>query len=179
MMRLEFTLRQLPGFVDVTLVPNVEPEALGCRASGFGFPVCTATVSFEGQGYAAALGWIQLVRSTDGPGPGVQFEMDPYEPLGTLPHPFCWFGFAPMLFDAPSRARRDDLDWTANSFLAFIGEPHEVRAILGFSWGFVVREQVVVIEDAAPLAADTWAAHLPLLRHAHPSWRFASGYHNR
>jgi hypothetical protein len=42
-MRLEFTLRQLPGCVDVTLAPNVEPEALGCRASGFGFPVCTAT----------------------------------------------------------------------------------------------------------------------------------------
>jgi len=68
---------------------------------------------------------------------------------------------------------------TAQSFLAFIGEPHQVRAILGFSWGFVVREQAVVIEDAAPLAADTLAAHLPLLRDAHPSWRFASGYHNR
>jgi hypothetical protein len=154
--RLEFTLRQLPGFVDVTLVPNLEPEALGCRAAGFGFPVCTATVSFEGRGYAAALGWIQLVRSTDGSGPCGQFEMDPYEPLGTLPHPFCWFGFAPTLFDAPSRVRRDDLDWTAHSFLAFIGEPHEVRVILGFSWGFVVREQAVVIEDAAPLAADTF-----------------------
>jgi hypothetical protein len=94
-------------------------------------------------------------------------------------HPFCWFGFAPTLFDAPSRARRDDLDWTAHSFLSFIGEPHEVRAILGFKWGFVVREHAVVIDDAAPLAADTWDAHLPLLRHAHPSWRFSSGYHNR
>jgi hypothetical protein len=29
------------------------------------------------------------------------------------------------------------------------------------------------------LAVDTWTAHLPLLRHAHPSWRFASGYHDR
>lgn len=46
--RIEFTLRQLPGLVDVTLVPNVDPGALGCRPSGFGFPVCTATVSFQG-----------------------------------------------------------------------------------------------------------------------------------
>jgi len=42
-MRFEFTLGGLPGAVDVTLVPNEHPEALGCRATGFvGFPVCTA-----------------------------------------------------------------------------------------------------------------------------------------
>jgi hypothetical protein len=105
--------------------------------------------------------------------------MDPYEPLGILPHPFCWFGFAPTLFDAPSRARLEDMDWTAHSFLSFIGGPREARAILGFSWGFAVREQAVAAEGVAPLPPDTWDAHLPLLRQEHPSWRFASGYHDR
>ena len=178
-MRFEFTLRELPGAVDVTLVPNEHPEALGCHASGFGFPVCTATVSFEGRGYTAALGWIQLVRSTDSAGGGTQFEMDPYEPLGILPHPFCWFGFAPTLFDAPSRARLEDMEWTAHSFLSFIGGPQEARAILGFSWGFVIREQAVEPEAVASLTPDAWDAHLPLLRREHPSWQFAFGYHDR
>ena len=178
-MRFDFTLRELPGAVDVTLVPNEHPEALGCRATGLGFPVCTATVSFEGRGYTATLGWIQVVRSTDGLVGGTRFEMDPYEPLGILPHPFCWFGFAPTLFDAPSRARLVDTDWTAHSFLSFIGAPHEVRAILGFSWGFVIRKQAIAAEAVAPLAPETWDAHLPLLHRDHPAWRFPSGHHSR
>jgi hypothetical protein len=178
-MRFEFTLRELPGAVDVTLVPNEHPEALGSRATGLGFPVCTATVSFEGRGYTAALGWIQVVRPTDSLGDGARFEMDPYEPLGILPHPFCWFGIAPTLFDAPSRATLVDMDWTAHSFLSFIGAPQEVRAILGFSWGFVIRGQAIAAEAVAPLARETWDAHLPLLRREHPAWRFASGYHSR
>ena len=48
--------------------------------------------------------------------------MDPFEPLGRLAHPFCLFGFAPTLFDAPSRDSRAPIVWTAHSFLAFIGE---------------------------------------------------------
>jgi hypothetical protein len=124
------------------------------------------------------LGWIQLVRSTDVGDGGSQFEMDPYEPLGTLPHPFCWFGPTPTLFDAPSRRTRADMDWVAHSFLSFIGKPQEARAILGFNWGFLLRDQEVSIEPVAPLAPSEWDAHLPLLRRQHPSWQFASGYND-
>jgi hypothetical protein len=39
---------------------------VGCPAFARDFRVRTATVTYAGQGYKAALGWIQLVRSTDG-----------------------------------------------------------------------------------------------------------------
>jgi hypothetical protein len=175
-MHLEFVLRDLPGAVEVTLEPNVDPAALGCRPWGRGFPVCTATVSYAGRGYAAALGWTQLVRSTDGTGGGADFELDPYEPLGRLPHPFCWFGFTPTLFDAPSRRSREPIEWAAHSFLCFIGREREARAILGFGWGFAIREDKISIEEPQPLPAGEWDGHVPLLRAEHPTWEFALGY---
>jgi hypothetical protein len=178
-MRLEFTLRDLPGSVDVVLEPNDDPEALGCRPWGRGFPVCTAKVAYAGRGYAAALGWMQLVHSTDDASARAAFEPDPYEPLGQLSHPFCWFGFAPTLFDAPSRRSRPDMEWTAHSFLGFIGAPREARAILGFSWGFAVREGDVTIGRATPLEAAEWDAHMFVLRGTHPTWQFAAGYRDR
>lgn len=175
-MRFEFTLGGLAGAVDVTLVPNEHPEALGCRPTGLGFRVCTATSALRD-----AVTWPRWAGSRSSAqrmasAVARSFEMDPYEPLGILPHPFCWFGFAPTLFDAPSRGMLDDMEWAAHSFLSFIGGPHEACAILGFSWGFVVREQAIAVEEVAPLTPETWDAHLPLLRREHPAWRFTSGY---
>jgi hypothetical protein len=73
-----------PGLVAVAVEVNDDPEALGCRPAARGFPYCSATVSHPARGYAAALGWIQLVRSTDGLSGGDEFDMDPYEPLGPV-----------------------------------------------------------------------------------------------
>jgi hypothetical protein len=159
-------------------VANEDPEALGCHPTRRGFPACTAEVGYDAGGYAAMFGWIQLVRSSHAVGGG-EFEMDPYEPLGSLPHPFCWFGLTPTLFDAPSRPTRSDMDWLAHTFLCFIGDHNEARALLGFSWGFAIADGVISIRGAAPVAAPTWDEHLALLHREHPSWRFASGYHDR
>jgi hypothetical protein len=178
--RLSFALRGLHGRVEVAIEPNRDPAALGCRPEALGFPVCKATVDYAGRGYAAALGWIQLVRDTAGEGAGEGFELDPFEPLGRTPHPFCWFGFAPSLFDAPSRASREPLDWTAHSFLGFVGErEHEARAILGFHWGFAIRERKIAIAEPGPLGSGDWDAHRPLLSREHPDWDFAPGYRDR
>ena len=177
-MRMPFTLRGRAGSVAITVGTNDDPKALGCRPSARGFPVCTAEVTCEGHGYAAMFGWIQLVRSTDGAADGAEFEMDPYEPLGALPHPFCWFGLTPALFDAPSRRSLNDIEWLAHSFLAFVGDPRETRAILGFSWGFTLAGGRMSIQGPRPVSADGWDEHLPLLRREHPAWRFASGYHD-
>jgi hypothetical protein len=166
---LDFALRDLAGTVRVALEPDDDR----------GFPVCTATVEYAGRGYAAMLGWIQLVRSTDNASGGEEFEVDPYEPLGRQSHPFCWFGVAPTLFDAPSRRTDADLDWTAHTFLGFVAETNEVRALLGFGWGFVVRDGVVTLAPAEPLVAGTWDAHLPLLRREYPTWEFGAGYRDR
>jgi hypothetical protein len=102
---LDFTLHEQPGWVEVTIQRNQDPEALGCAPDALDFPVCTATVTYRRQGYLAALGWIQVVRSTDGASGGKRFELDPFELLGQLPHPFCWLGFTPRLFDAPRERR--------------------------------------------------------------------------
>jgi len=121
-MDLPFNLEGAPGRVAVAVEVNDDPEALGCVPAARGFPYCTATVSHPARGYAAALGWIQLVRSSDGDRGGDEFEIDPYEPLGHVPHPFAFFGFLPTLFDAPSRDPVIDMDWLAHSFLCRLTE---------------------------------------------------------
>jgi hypothetical protein len=138
-MRLDFELMEARGSIEVVIAPNSDPEALGCPPRARDFPVCTATVTFAGQGYNAALGWVQVVRSTDSESAGREFEMDPFEPIGQSPHPFCFFGFAPTLFDAPARRSREDMDWRAETFLCFVPrdtDTREARALLGFAWGF-------------------------------------------
>jgi hypothetical protein len=172
-MRLDFTLHGHEGSVAVAIEPNDDPQALGCEPYAREFPVCTATVRYAGRGYLSALGWIQLVCSTDS---GDRFEPDPFEALGRLPHPFCWFGFQPTLFDAPSRPKRIPMDWTAQSFLCTIADPSEVRAILGFAWGFEIAGEAIALAAARSLEPSAWDAHLPLLHAEYPAWRFAPGY---
>jgi hypothetical protein len=177
--RLDFRLRDASGSVEVLVEPNTDPESLGCPLFARDFPVCTATVAYGGKGYKAALGWVQLVRSTDGASAGKAFEMDPFEPLGPSPHPFCFFGFAPVLFDAPARPKREDMDWTAETFLCFVAmdsNQREVRAILGFSWGFSIRSKQISLTPPVRLSAAEWNKHRPLLRREHPAWSFATGY---
>jgi hypothetical protein len=177
--RLDFALRRASGWVDVAVEPNTNPEALGCPAFARDFPVCTATVTSAGDGYRAAFGWVQLVRSTDGASAGNEFEMDPFEPLGPSSHPFCFFGFAPVFFDAPARRSREDMDWRAETFLCFVPtdtDRREARAILGFSWGFRIREETISVRPPVDLPAVAWDEHRTFLRAEHPGWVFASGY---
>jgi hypothetical protein len=177
--RLDFRHLGASGWVDVAVEPNTNPEALAKPSFARDFPVCTATVTFAGEGYKAAMGWVQLVRSTDGAGAWKEFEIDPFEPLGPSTHPFCFFGFAPVLFDAPARPSREDLDWGAETFLCFVPmevDTHETRAILGFSWGFSIREAAISLTPPTRLPPLEWDKHHPLLRREHPAWAFASGY---
>jgi hypothetical protein len=136
-------------------------------------------VNYAARGYNSAFGWIQLVCSTDGPGGGKQFEMDPFEPLGPTPHPFCFFGFKPLLFDAPARSSREDMEWKAESFLCFVPAEEasrEARALLGFGWGFTIRAGAISLSAPAQLPPAEWDKHHRLLSREHPGWGFASGY---
>ncbi len=160
--------------VAVQIGANEDPAALGCREAARGYPVCRATIAPPARGYDDALGWIQLVASTDSGDGG--FAMDPFEPLGEAATPFCFFGFAPVLFDAPSRPTRADVDWVAHSFLAEVTDTEAAAAILGFSWGFRIRDGAIAIAAPAPLRGDdAWDRHLPVLATAHPGWTFAPG----
>jgi hypothetical protein len=178
MLRLEFERAGIPGSVEVEVGVNADPEALGCPPYARGFPFCRATVRPAARGYADALGWVQLVSSTDLSG---EFRIDPFEPLGEVSHPFCFFGFSPTLFDAPHRDQREDTDWIAHSFLCGLGErplepSSEVDALLGFSWGFQIRDSQIVVGAAGILGPEAWDSHLEYLRGAFPGWSFLPGF---
>lgn len=168
-LRLDFRRAGHPGRVEVEVGSNHDPDSLGTLAYAYGFPYCRATIDHPARGYIGAVGWVQLVADSQR---GGEFQLDPYEPLGPVSHPFCFFGFAPTLFDAPSRSRRDDVDWTANSFLCDLAAPDQIRAILGFSWGFSIRDGEIEIKPAATLEPDDWNRHLSVLKSSCPPWSF-------
>jgi hypothetical protein len=99
--------------------------------------------------------------------------MDPLEFLGQVSHPFCFFGIAPTLFDAPARTARPDMDWECHSFLCCVegDDRREVRQLTGFSWGFRIASGRV---DLFPVTADaSWSRHQDLLTRSYPAWRFS------
>src|SRR6201992_3600783 len=98
-MRIDSLHATKAAAVRVEVAVNDDPRALGCSDDSRGLPYCRAVIEQDARGYADALGWIQLADSSDPPG---GFQIDPFEPLGEVTHPFCFFGFAPTLFDGTS-----------------------------------------------------------------------------
>jgi hypothetical protein len=178
-MELPFVLRGVEGLVVVDYGRNVDPGAVGCLDETRDFPVCTALVEYPKRGYNALMGWVQLVRSDDNQSGGREFELDPLAFLGDLPHPFCWLGICPTLFDVPSRSPRRPMHWVARSYLCVpddIGDGLGVYALVGFEWGFRIEGADVVLEPPSPLDASAWNEHLPTLCEKFPDWRFPSGF---
>jgi hypothetical protein len=184
---LPFALRGLPGRLDIAVEANHDPERFGCglladdidARAAEGFPVCTATIRYDRDGYAAAFGWIQLVRSTDDPTGGAEFDLDPLALLCDVETPYAFFGVKPLLFDAPFRATRDDLRWQAHTFLCFAPDAvmsKVVHATTGFSWGFDLTGGRFTFDVPRPLSPAEWDAQLPRLTDSYPSWTFVSGF---
>lgn len=178
-MEIGFALRGIDGVVIVEYARNDDPSSVGAGVDGTGFPFCHATVRYPARGYDAVLGWVQLVRSDDNESHGREFEIDPLDFLGDVPHPFCWIGLEPQLFDAPSRSPRRDMDWLAHSFLCVPDgsdrDGFEVHALLGFSWGFRVRDEVITLVPPSLVGAQEWDDHQALLSERYPAWRFVGG----
>ena len=162
------------------MVPNEDPQALGCELldssllpdAALGFPVCRATVALAADGYAAALGWVQLVRSTDDED---VFKPDPLALFREVATPFAFFGIRPELFDAPFRFPREDLTWTAHSFLCAVPDgvmSRVVSPVVAFSWGFEIRPAALTLTTPAELPLSSWDAHVPALSAAWPTWTF-------
>jgi hypothetical protein len=179
-MDIDFVLRGIQGRVSVTFSRNEVPELVGSGAESVGFPTCDATVDYPANGYNALLGWVQLVRSDDNISRGDEFEIDPLDFLGDVPHPFCWIGIAPRLFDAPSRSPKQDLGWTARSFLCVpdgsADAGLEVHALLGFSWGFSVRNEEIRLVPPTLLGPADWDEHKQVLTSGYAAWRFVPGF---
>lgn len=180
MIKLPFRWNDAEGSVRAGIGINDNPAVLGCSEIARGFPYCRATVEHPGEGYADVLGWVQLMNSSLH---GEGFQLDHFEPLGRPQHPFAFYGWSPTLFDAP---HSDEGDWEflAQSFLCGLGGElleyrHEVRAVLGFSWGFSIRDGSIESFGPAPLSSQDWDLHRDYLteRYAKWSWKFPSGFH--
>jgi len=165
----------------VEIRENDDPRAYGCTEAARGFPICTAIVEHPAIGYADMLGWVQVVERDDKPG---GFLSDPLELLTDVTHPFAFFGTSPTLFDNPHRDDEQDWDFLAHSFLCGLGGElfefrREVRAVLGFSWGFSRRGREVEYFEPAPVSAEDWNGHRDYLASAYPAWSFAEGLQQR
>lgn len=176
---MPFSWSGVDGLVRVEFGINDDPAAFGCAEFARGFPYCRATVEPRAQGYADMLGWVQLVDASYS-NRGEGFVTDGFEPLGPLPHPFGFYGVSPTLFDAP-HTDDEDADFLAHSFLCGLGGEllefrHEVRAVLGFSWGFSKRGEEIRFSGPASLSDEEWDRHLDYLTRVFPRWTFATGY---
>jgi hypothetical protein len=74
------------------------------------------------------------------------------------------------------------MEWSAETFLCFVPmqtNRREARAILGFKWGFTIREKVVSLTSPSRLAPGEWNKHRAFLQREHPGWAFADGFRNQ
>jgi hypothetical protein len=186
---LPFELRGKPGRIVVELTRNEDPERWGCDHLLFGeptnlalgYPVCSARVEVEANGYGAVFGWIQVVQSSDGATGGRSFEVDPIAVYRNVPTPFAWFGVKPTLFDAPFRFSREGLTWICHAYLCFLPDAvlsPRVRALTGFEWGFEVSAEDTRSFGPLPLLSSAWDENALVLREAYPQWEFDDGFHS-
>jgi hypothetical protein len=177
-MELPYRWNGTEGRVLVEVGVNDDPAALGCGDYARGFPYCTAKIEHPALGYGDMLGWVQLVELSSREG---GFKIDELELLTEVTHPFAYFGTAPTLFDAPHTDELNDWDFTAHSFLCGLGGElvefrREVRAVLGFGWGFSKRGPQIEIFGPRVLSPADWDDHREYLQQAYPKWSFAAGF---
>jgi len=178
-LELPFRWLDTEGSARAELRDNDDPAALGCPEFARGYPYFCATVEPLAVGYNRILGWVQLVDSNRHE-PG--FVIDPFVPINSEPpNPFAFYGWSLTLFDAP-HSDFESWDFHAHSFLCGLGGElhdlrHEVRPILGFSWGFSKQGQEFEFFGPDPLEAADWDGHRDYLRRTYPAWKFAPGFH--
>jgi hypothetical protein len=138
--------------------------------------MCNATVTASSDyGYAAMYGWVQLVRETS-LASTAPWEMDLIPISETLNSPLIYFGTEPKLFDAPFRIHREDIDWTAWSFLTYIPDclmTKVVHPILVFEWGFRIEGGKVTVKTLKMVdVQEAWEVQRDLMEERFPGWSF-------
>ena len=180
-----FSLRGRPAAIAVTITANDDPVTVGCDLldprlppdTATGYPVCRAVVESGWDGYAAACGWIQVVRASDGDEGPERFGLDPLAMFRDVNTPYAFFGVKPLLFDAPFRDSRADLDWEARSFLCATPDgvmSQQVEPLAAFAWGFRDFDAQIAMSDPQMLPLAAWDSHAPMLAERYPGWTFAS-----
>ena len=186
--KVPFRLRGFKGEVIVEYGINQDPARWGFGKSvlgeeyppkmALGFPVVEASVDYEGAGYGAYMGWVQIVRYQlhDTNEQVTVFDVAPQ--IKDTDVPYMSFGIRPTLFDAPGFDRQE-VTWDADSFLVHSPDgvlSRRVNAITGFKWGYrVQRGQVETLPLTLAQESD-WDRNLPELRGRYPTWAFGSSW---
>jgi hypothetical protein len=186
MTNIPFSIKNESGSISVRVARNA-----GAKHSGFdplgpmahwnlkGFPVVKATVAFNGTGYRAIFGWIQIVHLDfphDGRKKSVVDVIPSHIGLGV---PFAYIGHLPTLFDAPARH-----PWSAGSFTAeaFLCKPplltrtEPIEFIAGFRWGYKIDGHSGELKHfpVKQIGASAWAKNRGLIAKKYPKWKLGS-----
>jgi hypothetical protein len=195
--RFAFRLRGAEGSVSVSFEANEDPQRWGYGVLGLewpaelaqGLPALTARTEIALHGYAAVMGWVQVVRidvlesshslvdGVDKAPAGHHEWVDGPPQLRGLGVPFTSFGACPTLFDAPA-STESDTTFLADSWLTASPDAlisRESFPLLGLRWGYSTRtEQPPELHEPTELDSADWAQALPLLRETFPDWQFRS-----
>jgi hypothetical protein len=196
-----FSLRGREGHVTITYQANEDPEHWGYgilklpwpSSLAKGLPVLKAQVSTSLEGYAAVMGWIQIVRihvseSSTSLVPGGEKApagdhawVDGPPQFRGLGVPFVSFGQCPTLFDAPA-STESDIRFVADSFLTVSPDAlisRRSQACFGLRWGYSTRTGLKPeLVPPSPLNASDWHQALPILEERYPDWSFDPTWHS-
>lgn len=185
-MTISFKLRGLDGRVEIRRQANDDPRRWGYSlledALGFspdraeGFPMVSARVRYAGEGYGAAMGWVQTVRMRELGSLEEQAIVDKPPQLEDDGCPYCFWGPEPSFFDAPSITARLEM-WSAHAFL--VASPDAVmtkgaRPLCGFSWGYSNLGPTPESEVLRPIGEKEWSSACDVLAERYPAWRFGA-----
>ena len=165
---IPFLLRGASGTVSVEYGVNEDPVRWGWAVLGLewfspelvrGFPIVQATVDHPAEGYAAAMGWLQVVRyDVRDPGEEEQvtvFDVPPQ--LAETDTPYAAFGVRPTFFDAPAMGAKD-ATWACRHLPRLHarrsvepGHPADLRVLMGLP--APRRRRCSWIHSASPMRA--------------------------
>jgi len=190
-----FSFRGREASAAVTYGRNEDPERWGYGLLALpwpaslarGLPVLEVDVSTPLEGYAAVMGWIQVVRihvadsSTSlVPGgekapPGEHIWVDVPPQLQALGVPFVSFGRCPTLFDAPA-STESDVRFVADAFLTASPDAlisRRSQACFGVRWGYstTLGEPAELLPPSSLHQSD-WEQAIPTLQAHFPDWGF-------
>lgn len=181
-MTIPFRIRGTDGEVRVEYLINEDPRRWGNtllegaaqlsgEEIGRGFPVCRATVTYAGEGYAAVMAWIQILRFS-GTQNGVLVDQPPQ--LEGSGMPYVYWGPCPAFFDNPFTTSRG-VHWTADAFLVVSPDAvmtRVVQPVCGFSWGYSTEGEETRALPLTAIDSAAWPAACAILRPRYPHWEF-------
>jgi hypothetical protein len=174
----------VPGRAQVNYTINEDPDRWGYPVLGLealvdrsrGCPVVEATVEYPREGYAAVMGWIQVVshRAAPAPQPEVLVDVAPQMREVDAAMPYFAFGVRPTLFDAPS-TDDEDYEMSARAFLTASPDAvmsPVVQPLCGFVWGYAIVKGSPEVAPLEPAGAAEWAWMRSELEPRYPGWTF-------